>query len=449
MGTLGRDVMRTVHEPGRDVPVVRESDVLVVGGGPAGQSAAVAAARAGADVTLIERYGYLGGLASGGIVLVLDDMCGATEVSVGGQALEIIERMRQIGAAVVPPMEDCFRNDPEVRERWVRWGFEDIYSRIKPKPIVYAASFDPEGWKQVSHEMALEAGVHLRFHTWCSRAIVEDGAVRGVIVESKAGREALLARVVIDASGDGDVFGTAGAPGAHGSYIITLVHRLADVDVDAAMRFERENPEKARELDTQVKHLLGGSWDLWWLLTPRPGVVWCNCPHIPGYDGLKPDDLTHIEIEGRRRFMKVLAFVRSRLPGFERAYILDAAPQVGVRQTRLLEGEYVVTKEDILEGRRFPDVVARGRDYFTPYRSLVPKDVDGLLVAGRCYSATPEAQRISREIPPLMVMGEAAGVAAALSVSSGLPPRRLDIPTLQRRLVAVGVNLGTLASVGG
>jgi len=215
------------------------------------------------------------------------------------------------------------------------------------------------------------------------------------------------------------------------------------------MRFERENPEKARELDTQVKHLLGGSWDLWWLLTPRPGVVWCNCPHIPGYDGLKPDDLTHIEIEGRRRFMKVLAFVRSRLPGFERAYILDAAPQVGVRQTRLLEGEYVVTKEDILEGRRFPDVVARGRDYFTPYRSLVPKDVDGLLVAGRCYSATPEAQRISREIPPLMVMGEAAGVAAALSVSSGLPPRRLDIPTLQRRLVAVGVNLGTLASVGG
>ncbi|MGH2373080.1 MAG: FAD-dependent oxidoreductase [bacterium] len=440
---------RTVWEPGREVPVVRECDVLVVGGGPAGQAAAVAAARAGADVTLIERYGYLGGLASGGMVLVLDDMCGASEVTVGGLALEIIDRMRAIGAAVVPPMEDCFRNDQHVRDRWVRWGFEDIYSKIKPKPIVFAGSFDPEGWKQASQEMALEAGVHLRFHTWCSRAIVEDGAVRGVIVESKAGREALRACVVIDASGDGDVFGTAGAPGVHGSYIITLVHRLADVDTDAAMRFEQEHPDEARALDTETKRLLGGSWDLWWLLTPRPGVLWCNCPHIPGYDGLKPDDLTHIEIEGRRRFMKALAFVRAQHPGFARAYILDAAPQVGVRQTRLLEGEYVVTKEDVLEGRRFPDVIARGRDYYTPYRSLVPKGIDGLLVAGRCYSATPEAQRISREIPPLMVMGEAAGAAAALSLASSVPPRRVDVPSLQRRLAAAGVNLGSLATVGG
>ncbi|MGQ0550516.1 MAG: FAD-dependent oxidoreductase [Armatimonadota bacterium] len=439
----------TIREPARDIPVIRECDVLVVGGGPAGQAAAVAAARAGADVTVIERYGYLGGLASGGMVLVLDDMCSATEVSVGGLALEIIDRMRAIGAAVVPPMEDCFRNDQAVRDRWVRWGFEDIYSKIKPKPIVFAASFDPEGWKQASQEMALEAGVHLRFHTWCSRAIVEDGAVRGVIVESKAGREALRARVVIDASGDGDVFGTAGAAGVHGSYIITLVHRLADVDTDAAVRFEREHPDEARALDVQIKHLLGGSWDLWWLLTPRPGVLWCNCPHIPGYDGLSPDDLTHIEIEGRRRFMKVLAFVRAQHPGFARAYILDAAPQVGVRQTRLLEGEYVVTKEDILGGYRFPDVVARGRDYYTPYRSLVPKGTDGLLVAGRCYSATPEAQRISREIPPLMVMGEAAGIAAALSLASGVPPRQVDVPALQRRLVAAGVNLGSLAPVGG
>jgi len=140
--------MRTVHEPDQQTPVVAETDVLVVGGGPAGQSAAVAAARAGAEVTLVERYGYLGGLASGGMVLVLDDMCTDDEVSVGGQALEIIDRMRQIGACVAPPKEDCFRNDPEVRERWVRWGFENIYSRIRPKPIIYAASFDPEGWKQ-------------------------------------------------------------------------------------------------------------------------------------------------------------------------------------------------------------------------------------------------------------------------------------------------------------
>jgi hypothetical protein len=186
---------------------------------------------------------------------------------------------------------------------------------------------------------------------------------------------------------------------------------------------------------------------MWWLLTPRPGVVWCNCPHIPGYDGLKPEHLTHIEIESRRRFMKVIDFVRANYPGFERAYILDAAPQVGVRQTRLLEGEYVVTKEDVLERRTFPDVVARGRDYFTPYRSLLPRDVEGLLVAGRCYSATSEAQRISREIPPLMVMGEAAGTAAALSLEAGVTPRRVDVPTLQKRLIAQGVNLGAPLAV--
>jgi FAD-dependent oxidoreductase family protein len=143
----------------------------------------------------------------------------------------------------------------------------------------------------------------------------------------------------------------------------------------------------------------------------------------------------------------VIDLVRARYPGFERAWILDAAPQLGVRQTRLLEGEYVVTKEDIVGRRTFPDVIARGRDYYTPYRSLLPRGVDGLLVAGRCYAATPEAQKISREIPPLMVMGEAAGTAAALSLESGVAPRRVDVATLQKRLVAQGVNLGTLVAV--
>ena len=433
---------QSVNEPGGQVAVVAETDVLVVGGGPAGQAAAVAAARAGAGVTLLERYGYLGGLASGGMVLVLDDMCGDGEISVGGLALEIIDRMQRIGACVAPPLEDCFRNDDAVRDRWVRWGFEELYARKKPKPIVYAAVFDPEGWKQVSQEMVLEAGVRLRCHSWFSRAIVEDGAVTGVVVETKAGRQAIRSRIVIDTTGDGDVFGSAGAPGVHGSYIMTLVHRLADVDTDAALAFERREPAAAHQLDTEVKQLLGGAWDMWWMMTPRPGVVWCNCPHIPGYNGLDPEQLTHIEIEGRRRFMKVIEFVRKHYPGFQRAYILDAAPQVGVRQTRLLEGEYVVTKDDIISRRTFPDVVARGRDYYTPYRSLIPKGVDGLLVAGRCYAATPDAQRISREIPPVMVMGEAAGTAAALSLESGTPPRKVDVATLQKRLVGQGVNLG-------
>src|SRR5262249_31814802 len=188
---------QSVNEPGGQVPVVAETDVLVVGGGPAGQAAAVAAARAGAGVTLLERYGYLGGLASGGMVLVLDDMGGEGEVSVGGLALGTIGRLPRTGACVAPPLEDCFRNDDTVRERWVRYGFEELYARQKPKPIVYSAVFDPEGWKQVSQEMVLQAGVTLRCHSWFSQAIVEDGAVHGVIVETKSRRQALRAGVVI------------------------------------------------------------------------------------------------------------------------------------------------------------------------------------------------------------------------------------------------------------
>src|SRR5258707_13369050 len=137
--------MQTVTEPRRQTAVVVETDVLVGGGGPAGQAAAVAAARAGAEVTLLERYGYLGGLASGGMVLVLNDMCAEREGSVGGLALEIVERMRRIGACVAPPMEDCFRNEPEVRDRWDRWRVEELCGRRKPKPSVYSATFDPQG----------------------------------------------------------------------------------------------------------------------------------------------------------------------------------------------------------------------------------------------------------------------------------------------------------------
>src|SRR5260370_2133056 len=162
-------------------------------------------------------------------------MCAEREVSVGGRGVESVERMGRIGACGAPPMEECFRNEPEVRDRWARWGFEELYARRKPKPIVYSGSFDPEGWKQVSQEMALEAGVQLRFHSWFSSALVEDGAVRGAIAETKAGRQAIRGRVVIDATGDGDVFGSAGAPGVHGSDTTTLGPRLLHLDTDAPL----------------------------------------------------------------------------------------------------------------------------------------------------------------------------------------------------------------------
>jgi FAD dependent oxidoreductase len=199
-------------------------------------------------------------------------------------------------------------------------------------------------------------------------------------------------------------------------------------------------------LDRQAKRLLGGAWDMWWLKTPLPGIVWCNCPHMTGYDALRVEDMTAAELEGRRRIASLIAFARAELPGFAHCYLIDVAPQLGVRQTRLLDGEYVVTKEDVLERRHFRDTVCRGRDYYTPYRALLPRNLDQLIVAGRHYSADPQAQKISREIPPCMVQGQAAGIAAALALGSGIRVRDVDPAAIRRAMRAQGADPGDVPS---
>ena len=436
----------TVFEPGRTVPVAARADVVVVGGGPAGMCAAVAAARQGASVCLIERYPYLGGLASGGMVLVLDDMCAGLEITVRGLCAELVERMRARGLAIYPP-EPERGHDPAMFRKWSRWGLFDFNTRTKPHPICYAVAFDPDGWKRASDDMVAEAGIDLRLHSQFAGALVEDGRITGVLTESKEGRQAILGQVVIDTTGDLDVAVSAGARFSRDSYMVTTVFRLGGVDTDEAERFQFEEPERHRVLDLEARRIIGGSWDYWWLKTPLPGIVWCNCPHMTGLDGLTVADLTRAEFEGRRRIHAMVDHVRTHLPGFRDCYVVDVAPQTGVRQTRMLEGEYVVTKEDITGRRRFADSIARGRDYYTPFRALVPQEVDGLLVAGRHYSATPPAQKISREIPPCMAMGEAAGIAAAMALEAGTTVRNIDIATLQRRLVAAGADPGAEMAV--
>ena len=432
-----------IRQPACNIKVAAKADVVVVGGGPAGFSAAIAAARNGVKVILLERYNYLGGLASGGMVLVLDDMWDnhLQEISVRGIMLTMIERMAARGLATYPRAKD-WGTDPASLRRWTRWGAFDFHTHSKPHPICFAAAFDPDAWKRVSLEMVQEQGIQLRLHSWFSQTIVEDGKVKGVICNSKEGTEAILAGVVIDATGDLDVAASAEAPHIAGRYMLTTVFRLGGVDTDAAERFESEDPAAFAIVDKEIKQILGGSWGLWWLKTPLPGIVWCNCPHMLGLDGLNVEDLTTAEIKGRKHLYAAADFARNRLPGFERCYVVDVAPQTGVRQTRLLQGEYVMTKEDLAERTRFPDSIARGRDYYMPYRALMPKTIENLIVAGRHYSATSPAQKMSREIPPCMAMGEAAGVAAALSLNAGVSIRNVDIPSLQRTLRAQGADPG-------
>jgi hypothetical protein len=311
---------------------------------------------------------------------------------------------------------------------------------------VYAVAFDPDAWKRTSLDLIRENNINLRLHSWFSEAIVEDGVIKGVICQTKMGRQAIMGNIVIDTTGDLDVAISAGADFSQGQYIVTTVFRLANVDTEEAERFEYEEPDEFARINRQARRIIGGAWEMWWLKTPIPGVVWCNCPHMPGYDGISVEDLTKAEYEGRERMMNLYHFVRENLPGFENASMLGAAEQVGVRTTRMLQGEYVVTKDDVVNRRYFADTVCRGRDYYTPYRALLPTRVEQLIVAGRHYSAEPEAQKRSREIPPCMVQGQVAGIAAGIALQENIHIRNVDPQKIQQTMRAQGADPGDVPS---
>jgi hypothetical protein len=443
---MAAQIKEYIQSRQEQVPVVAHSDVVVIGAGPAGVSAAVSAARNGCSVTLLERYHHMGGMASGGMVLVLDDMVNAgTEIVTTGIVSEYVERMAKQDGAVFPPPQDCLTNW-EMWQKWSRWGCIDFHATGMPQPIIHAVAFDPDAWKRVSLDMVTQSGINLRLHSWFSEALVEDNKITGVICQTKLGRQAIRASMVIDASGDLDVASSAGASFIEGQYIVTTVFRLCDVDTDKAEAYEYANPEAYKKLDREARRVIGGAWGMWWLKTPLPGIVWCNCPHMPGYDGLSPEHMVAAEVEGRERMMRLLAFARANIPGFENAKMLGAAEQMGVRQTRLLQGEYVVTKEDVKSRRHFADSVCRGRDYYTPYRALLPKGIDNLIVAGRHYSVESEAQKMSREIPPCMAQGEAAGVAVALALNGNKALRDVDVKRIQQQMRAQGADPGDIPS---
>lgn len=432
-----------------DTPISYEADVVVVGGGPGGHSAAVAAARTGARTILIERYGHLGGMATGGIVIQIPHMSdGGREPQIAGLCQEWLDRLDVIGGSLHPRREDLGSSDSALVARWRRF-----MGNVKDGRIEHTAWVDPELLKCVLNDMVEEAGVKLLLHSWGTRALVEGDSVKGVVFESKSGRQAILGKVIIDGTGDGDLLPSAGAefdarldPKIRSS-MLALVFRLGNCDYQKLCDFREANPAKYEELMSELARVAGTRLLL--LPSPRNDVLWVN-NWIPGLDCTKVEDLTKLEVEMRKIMRRGHEFMKKYIPTLENSFILDTAPQTGTRGSRRLVGEYVVTREDIEAGKKHPDTILVAPRFWSsggaayaciPYRALVPVKVDGLLVAGRSFSSDIHANNMVNLIPHCIAMGQAAGTAAALAVQHNISPRKVDYRELQRSLLKQGVPL--------
>ena len=382
-----------VVQPQRELPVLHQTDVLVVGAGPAGVVAALGARRAGAKVTLVERYGHFGGLWTGGLVLLV------------------------IGHIVTGKKQVCLGIGEEMMRRLEKLDRGIIDRQPGARPTV-----DAEALKYMMLEMIVEDEVDVFLHSWAVDAVMDGDTVKGVVFESKSGRQAILAQQVVDATGDGDVFGAAGAEHERRPYHLGLVSRIGNLD--------QVDPQKTK-LAKKPSHL--GS------VTPIRGVNWVNM-RGPDADGLDVAQLSTLEMNHRRQIWKNLREVRST-PGYEDVYLMETAPQLGVRITRVLSGVETLTMKGVLEGRKFPDCVAVGgawngdhQEWQIPYRALLPKKVENVLAAGRCISGEPRMSDLIRVIPICFITGHAAGCAAALAVRDGCRARDVEVTKLQKLL---------------
>jgi hypothetical protein len=447
-----------------------EADVVVIGAGSSGLMAATAAARNGADVLLVDRYGFIGGTAT--IIhsfLSFRDEQG--EAVIGGLPEEFMNKVQTLGGSI------GHQRDPI---------------------LTSATPTDVEIFKYAAMEMALGSGVRLLLHSWFESAQTVDGVIESITVFNKSGHQTLRAKCFIDCSGDGDVAAAAGAPVESGdsdgtSQPMTMTFRMAGFDHTRFVSYLAEHPDELNigdEWPAQLtldylknekrftffagfEKLIKRVYEetgyklprnrLHFYCLPRDGYVQINTSRVLGKDATDAIQLTEAEIEGRRQVWEISQFVRKYVAGFEDAYVIDTPMQIGIRESRRIMGEYVLTRKDVLESTNFPDAVGQGIypldihhpqglgstiikpnvPYKLPYRILTPRNLENCLVAGRCVSATHEALGAIRVIANCMMMGQAAGTAAAIAARSNRPGRvkEIRIEELQSKLVEAGAIL--------
>jgi glycine/D-amino acid oxidase-like deaminating enzyme len=417
-----------VTEPERRTPVIADTDVLVIGGGSAGIAAAVAASRAGARATLVERYGSLGGLASNGLIillLTLDD--GRGKQVVAGLCQEMVDRLAARKACLFPPEDEWGSPDLALVEKYQRVG---LVWGSAPHVVRYSVAYDPEEFKVESDQLVMESGVDLRFHRWAV-GVVKDGArITHVVFESKAGREAIACRAVIDATGDADIAVLAGDPVESERVHPWLWFRTANVEEDAA---------EASKLRPGYYRTTGaGGYRHPWGAAERIGR---------DIDATNPDDLTYAEVECRKLVRAEVDRLRGKAPGFENAYLAGFAATLGITESRRLVGRHTLTREEMDQPR--PDAVAitghwtkYGSTYEIPWASLIPRSTTNFAVAGRCISVDHRVHHATKEIPACFATGEAAGLGAAMALQHGVGLGDLDVDALRAKLRAAGAYLG-------
>lgn len=453
---------QVIQEPARATPVRAVYDVLVVGGGPAGLTAALAAAGDGLKVGLVESRSFIGG-----------------NLTIG---LPILGFLGQKGNQIIQGLPQKFID---------RLRAQDAASEHRPCPLhVSITLIEPEAVKTVALAMLVEAGVEVLFYTFSADVIMDGNRIRGIITESKNGREAILGKVVIDCTGDADVAFRAGVPCEQGNaqggmQPPTLMFCLAGVDTDKLRLSIAHEPRTyltdfipaeyfgqnrqfivvgLRELIARARaerHLNIPNERTIIITGLRAGEAWLNMTRVAGVDGTDARSLTRGEIEARRQMADIITYLKHYVPGFEQTYFTKTAPFLGIRETRRIVGQYVLTQDDVLQCRKFDDAIAVasypidihrpgdegctliwcGDCYDIPYRTLVPTRVDNLLVAGRCISTTHEAMASIRVMATCMALGEAAGRAARLAVRAGVTPAAVNPQTLRQELRAHGAYL--------